>query len=251
MIASLCGVKTGLWEPNAFPGMANRILQKFVKRVFVVFPESAKYFSREDVTAVGLPVRAQMQARPHEPLAGRHFRVLIFGGSQGARAINNVVRDALMTDRSWYGDIDFVHQIGNADFAGIESAYQKLGTIAANVSYFRYLDDMEARYAWADLVICRGGISTLSELAACQRASVIVPLPSAADNHQQKNAETLVNANAAKMILQKDFNPDSFRKIILEFKSHPEKIVEMEKNVRQFYRPNAAEEISKMIVGEL
>lgn len=247
LIASIFGVPAGIWEPNAFPGLANRILKLFVKHVFVVFRESREHFGKIDVKAVGLPVRAQMKSINHE-IGPRKFRVLIFGGSQGARAINKVVVEALTKDKNWYDDIEFVHQIGNVDYDWAKESYTDC---SQNINYFRYLDDMEKRYSWADLVICRGGISTLAELAACRRAGVIIPLPTAADNHQQKNAEVLVNAGAAKMILQKDFNAETFKRIILDFKSHPEKIAEIEKNVPRFYSPDAAAEIGQFILKEI
>jgi UDP-N-acetylglucosamine--N-acetylmuramyl-(pentapeptide) pyrophosphoryl-undecaprenol N-acetylglucosamine transferase len=247
MMASLLGVPSGLWEPNAYPGLANRILKFFVKHIFVVFSESAKHFGGRTVIAVGLPVRSKIKFVPRENLAGRNFRVLIFGGSQGARAINQVVGGAITGDKSWSRDIEFVHQVGKFDLDWANSIYQGV----SNVKYFQFLDDMDARYAWCDLVICRGGIGTLSELAAAGRFGIVVPLPTAADNHQQKNAETLVNANAARMILQKDFNADSFKKIILEYKAHPEKLSEMEANVKRFYKPGAAEDIAKLVLKDV
>ncbi len=248
MIASLFGVPSALWEPNAYPGLANRILKFFVRYIFVVFPESGKYFGGRQVIAVGLPVRSKIKYVPRAELSGRKFRVLVFGGSQGARAINKVVGEALTSDKSWYSDIEFVHQVGKSDIEWAKSVYSG---VDENIKYFQFLDDMEARYAWCDLVVCRGGISTISELAAAQRAGVIIPLPSAADNHQQKNAETLVNANSAQMVLQKDFNADSFKKIILDYKNHPEKLVSMETNVKRFYKPGAAEEIARLVLKDI
>lgn len=247
MMASLFGVPSGLWEPNAYPGLANRILKFFVKHIFVVFPESSKFFGSRSVTPVGLPVRSKIKFIPRSSGVGRPFRVLIFGGSQGSRAINRIVGEAITKEKSWHQDIEFVHQVGKSDIDWAQTTYQGF----SNVKYFQFLDDMEQRYAWCDLVFCRGGISTISELAAAQRVGVIVPLPTAADNHQQKNAETLVEANAAQMILQKDFNADSFKKIILEYKSHPERLSEMESNVKRFYRPGAAEEIAKLILKDV
>jgi len=143
LVASLFGVVTAVWEPNAFPGLANRILDRYVKKVFVVFSETAKYFKCKEIVAVGLPVRAQMSAKAHDPIESRAFRVLIFGGSQGARAINKVVCEALTKDKNWYADIEFVHQVGNLDFEWIEKKY---AGISSNVKYFRFLDDMEIRY---------------------------------------------------------------------------------------------------------
>ena len=248
LIASLFGVATALWEPNAFPGLANRILDRFVKKVFVVFSDSAKYFKSKEIVAVGLPVRAQILAKPHDTTAFRPFRVLIFGGSQGARAINKVVSEALTKNKSWYDDIEFVHQVGSSDFEWIEKKYAGL---SANVKYFQYLDDMENRYAWADLVFCRGGISTISELAAAQRAAVIIPLPTAADNHQQKNAEPLTRALAACMILQANFTPQEFKQTVLDLKANSELRETMEKNIKSFYKPNAAAEISELILKEI
>ncbi|HEX4923399.1 MAG TPA: undecaprenyldiphospho-muramoylpentapeptide beta-N-acetylglucosaminyltransferase [Bdellovibrionales bacterium] len=243
MAASLTGFKTAVWEPNAAPGLTNRILGRFVRRAYVVFEHAAKAFGGKNVTLVGMPVRKGIV--PHSRPGHQTLRVLVFGGSQGARGINTVVSDAVVRGGAWLNGVEVVHQTGRHDFEAIKEKYKNA---PPNVSVHAYLDDMDKRYQWADVVICRAGASTVAELAAAQKCAVLIPFPFAADQHQQKNAESLVAKNAAQMVLQQDFTVERFIAILEAFKAEPSKIAVYERNIAQFHKPEAAEFIAQQLL---
>ncbi len=254
LMAALTRRPSAIWEPNAHPGLANRILSRFVDRCLVVFEQSTTALRGKSIEKVGIPVRQKIAAlaekspphQVHQPL-----RVLVFGGSQGARGINQVVVEtALQQAKAWTGRVEIVHQVGPTDFSTVQSRYQST-SYPPPVQAFEYLHDMEERYRWADLVVCRAGTGTLSELAATARASLLIPLPSAADNHQQKNAEAFADQGASLMILQKDFNCQSFSHFVEDFIAHPEKLILMSQAARSFYQAQAAEHIAEALIGGL
>ncbi|MBL7668855.1 MAG: undecaprenyldiphospho-muramoylpentapeptide beta-N-acetylglucosaminyltransferase [Bdellovibrionaceae bacterium] len=270
LMASLLGFKTAIWEPNAHPGLTNRWLSRFVRKSFVVFPEAGKYLKSREVIPSGIPVRDVIEKLGRLPNLGqqmnsqqmsdqhisdqqigdldskkRKFRILVFGGSQGARGLNKIVSDLFAQSRESLKEVELVHQTGVVDF---ESLREKYKTHQGQVQVLEYLHDMENHYAWCDLVISRAGAATVAELAACNKAAILVPLPTAADNHQQVNAETLVRAEAARMILQKELTPDLLEKYILELKSDPELRRKMSENIRKFYKPQAAEAVAQVIL---
>ncbi|MCB0341399.1 MAG: undecaprenyldiphospho-muramoylpentapeptide beta-N-acetylglucosaminyltransferase [Bdellovibrionales bacterium] len=254
LLASFFRIKTFIWEPNATPGLANRWLSRFVDEAFVVFPEAKPRMKAKKYQQVGMPVRGTFDNFVAEPAAtGNQFRILVFGGSQGARGINEALSEAIAKDSSWLQGIEIVHQTGPVDFPRVSAVYEKLHELglADKVHVFEYLHDMDKRLAWADLVICRSGTGTLSELAATGRPSVLVPFPYAADNHQQKNAEVLVNAGAAKMLLQKDLSADSLKQAILDLKADEPGRLAMAKKVKSFYQPGAARKIVEHIFDEI
>jgi UDP-N-acetylglucosamine--N-acetylmuramyl-(pentapeptide) pyrophosphoryl-undecaprenol N-acetylglucosamine transferase len=244
-VSSLFGYRSLIWEPNAFPGMANRLLSRMVSECLLVFEEASRFLRAKHVTKSGIPVRAAMVPREHHDFAARPLRVLVFGGSQGARAINNVVCESVVGGGDWLSGVELVHQTGSLDFARIREAYK---SAPPNVQVLEYLHDMEARYAWADIVVCRAGAATVAEICACEKAAIFVPLPTAADNHQQKNAEVLARANAAVMILQKDFNHASFEATVKRFRDDRSQVRAFESNVRQFQFPQAAEKIVERLL---
>lgn len=239
MMASLLGVKSVIWEPNAYPGWTNRMLVPFVQTAYVVFENAARIFGSKKVTFVGMPVRSEIQPRPRNEHP--NLRVLVFGGSQGARGINMVVAQAVAQGGPWMNGVELVHQTGKFDFENVKKSYEKA---PPGFSVHLYLDDMDQRYAWADIVICRSGASTVAELAAAHKCAVLVPFPHAADNHQQKNAESLVEKKAAQMIVQNDFTLERFLALIEEFKKNRPLIRDYENRISQFHKPGAAEFIA-------
>jgi UDP-N-acetylglucosamine--N-acetylmuramyl-(pentapeptide) pyrophosphoryl-undecaprenol N-acetylglucosamine transferase len=245
LTAALLGRKTALFESNAIPGITNRILSKFVNVSFTLFEESKNYLKTKVVELFGFPVRNNMSLSPKR--APGKLRVLIFGGSQGARGINSAVSKAIINFPVDLKDIEFVHQTGKLDFKECKDLY--IGQL--NVKCLEYLDPIKSYYDWADVVFCRAGASTLSELSACGKAAVLVPFPFAADDHQKKNAESLAKRQAAKMIVQTDFTPEEFVKNIIEFKKDENKVFELEKNIQKIYIPNAAQNIAKFILGSI
>lgn len=245
LTASLLGCKTALWEANAHPGMANRWLSKFVKKCFVVFEESKNFFSQNTSMALGMPVRAEMEAPPKtEARKDTAFHLLHYGGSQGSRAIGRTLCESVLKGGPWLENLQIVHQTGSLDHKDFLQRYQGL---ESKVEIHEFIYNMPDYYQWADLVLCRGGASTLNELAAFGLPAIIVPLP-AADAHQEKNAEMLVKANAARMILQKDLTPERLIAEIELLRKDSALRETLRQNIKKFHRPQAAEAIAKAIL---
>ena len=244
-VASLFGYRSVIWEPNAFPGLANRLLSRRVDECLLVFEEAGRHLHAKRMTQAGLPVRATMTPAKREEGA-RPLRILVFGGSQGARFINNLVSESVMENGQWMEGIELVHQTGPLDFPKMKEAY---AGAPARFQVHEYLHDMDKRYAWADLVVCRSGASTVAEICACQKAAIFIPLPTAADDHQRKNAEVLANGQAAIVLNQKDLTPESFRQQLKSFRDDRALIKKFEDNVRRFQFPNAAEKIVERLLS--
>jgi UDP-N-acetylglucosamine--N-acetylmuramyl-(pentapeptide) pyrophosphoryl-undecaprenol N-acetylglucosamine transferase len=182
----------------------------------------------------GNPIRSSLKRLP--PSQTQPFTLFIFGGSQGAVGINNMVLDALpyLKDHG----IQFIHQTGVKDFERVEQGYHRAG-MHARVE--KFIDDMGTCYANASLVICRAGASSLSELASVGRAAIFIPLPTAADNHQEKNARIYENGGAAQVIPQASMTGEQFAREILKFKADPGLIRAFEEKVTAFYRSDSAQ----------
>lgn len=230
-----------IWEPNAVPGLANRWLAPFVKECLVVFPEAARHLKSRRILEVGMPIRQIIETQStSSPVTldrdSKPLRVLIFGGSQGARGLNDVVSQMLTSGAPALSGFEFVHQTGSADFARVQNIYQTAG-IKVDVVDFIY--DMENRYRWADLVIARSGMGTLAELAAAGKPAILVPLATASDNHQQKNAEVLVKKGAALLILQRDLTATGLLEELQDLSNHRTRLAELSKSIRQFHKPRA------------
>lgn len=242
--AALLGFRSLIWEPNAYPGLTNRILSRWVDGCLVVFEKAGSYLHSKHLIKSGLPVRSSMLPSGREK-THRTLRLLIFGGSQGARAVNSVTSEALKIG-GWLDGVEVVHQSGSADFERMQTVYSGAPPV---FQVFEYFHDMDQRYAWADLVICRSGASTVAEICACQKAALFIPLPTAADDHQRKNAEVLKGADAALICLQNELTPAKLRELIIQFRDDRSKIDKIEAQVRQFHFPNAAEKIADKVLG--
>lgn len=245
LMSALGGYRSAIWEPNAMPGMANRILSRFVRDAWVVFEEAKKLLHSRNMHNAGMPVRKEIEDM-REVLTGEpgKFRILVFGGSQGARGLNTTVAEMLKAGGEWLKQLEVVHQTGAADFARIRDLYgDRLSTLPVDLR--EYLHDMENQYAQADLVICRSGTGTLSELAACGKPSILIPFPFAADDHQKKNAESLVAQGAALMIEQKNLTPQILMDAIQALQRDPKTLHQMSQNIRNFHRPRAAEMLAQ------
>ena len=196
-------------EQNAVPGLTNRVLARVASRVLEAFPGSfSPSVQGGRVECVGNPVRATIAALPaprtrYQDRAGR-VRLLVVGGSQGAQALNAVVPQALARLASAH-PFEVRHQAGAKHADSARAAYATAG-VAAEVTPF--IDDIAAAYGWADLVVCRSGAMTVSELAAVGLAAVLVPFPAAVDDHQTANARWLVDAGAALLLPQAELSPE-------------------------------------------
>ncbi|MGH9844678.1 MAG: undecaprenyldiphospho-muramoylpentapeptide beta-N-acetylglucosaminyltransferase, partial [Blastocatellia bacterium] len=202
LVAALAGVPAMVAEQNALPGFTNRVLARFVNAAALSFEEARQYFG-EKAEITGNPVRAEFFAvELKEP--GDVIHVLITGGSQGARAINDAVIGAipLLTEEKMRAEgvqLSFTHQTGEADYDRVRAVYLENG-IKADVKPF--VEKIVDEFARADLVVCRAGATTVAELAAAGKPAIMIPFPFAADDHQRKNAEAVENAGAGQMILQ-------------------------------------------------
>ncbi len=237
-ILGLLKVQIGILEQNAIPGFTNRILGQFVDFVFAAFPGTESKFPKSRVILTGNPIRSSMKWMP--PAARDPFTIFIFGGSQGAIGMNTLVLDALPELNKNRENLKFIHQTGAKDFDRVREAYEKWG-IQARVE--KYIEDMTSAYSQASLVICRTGSSTLAELSAVGRAAILIPLPTAADNHQEKNARIFADAGASCLLLQQASQGENLARLIQNLMAHPSRITEMEKRVTDFSRPHAAEDI--------
>jgi len=250
LVAALMGKRTFIWEPNAFPGLTNRWLAPFVNTCLVVFDEAAKFLRSKNVIRVHMPVRKEIEQLSQFPSTPsvQEFRLLVFGGSQGAAALNNALLGALKKGGEWLKKIRIVHQTGAGDYARVKAEYEKLNAAGASVEVKEYLHDMPERLKWAHLVLARSGTGTISELAASGRGSILVPLPTAADDHQTKNAEALVRIGGAVLLPQKELTPERLIREISTFEDNPQKLADLAAHIREFHKPDAAREIARLIL---
>ena len=200
LTAALLKLPTLVMESNALPGWTNRALARFVDRAAVSFAASLPFFRGKGVVT-GNPVRREFFEIPLKQRDPSRFSMLVFGGSQGARAINEAMVAALAHLEEFRDVLHVTHQTGQADYEMIRDGYLKAGW-GDRAEARRYIDDMVGCFAEADLVICRAGATTTAELIAAGKAAIMIPFPLAADDHQRKNAEALEAAGAARLILQ-------------------------------------------------
>ena len=245
LTAALLKLPTMVMESNALPGLTNRVLARFVDKAAVTF-EAALPFFRGKGVVIGNPVRREFfDVRPRVH-TGAETSLLIFGGSQGARAINDAMIGALPLLEAARGKLKVVHQTGEADFEKVKDAYVAAGW-NSNAEVRRYIDDMVGEFARADIVICRAGATTTAELIAAGKAAIMIPFPFAADDHQRKNAEAMEAAGAAKMILQQELTPERLAQQIMSLANDTKKLTVMENSARQLARGDAAAAAVDMI----
>lgn len=238
LMAALTNRPTLIMESNALPGWTNRVLARFVDRAAVSFEEALPFF-RGKAVVTGNPVRHEFfEIRPKSRDATR-FSLLVFGGSQGARAINEAMMSALPQLKASPVPLQIKHQTGTADFERVQAAYENAG-LENDAEVRSYIDNMVTDFANADLVICRAGATTTAELIAAGKAAVMIPFPLAADDHQRKNAEALQAAGAARMILQQDLSGERIAREIIELAQEPAEVSAMEEAARRLARGDAA-----------
>ena len=236
LMASLMKIPTLVMDSNALPGFTNRRLARFVDKAALTFEEARPFFGKDSVVT-GNPVRDEFFGI--EPKRrGEETHLLIFGGSQGARAINNAMADALPHLEQYAANLKIVHQTGEADLERISGRYASTAFSDADVR--PYITDMFVEFSKADIVICRAGATTCAELAAAGKASIMIPLPTAADDHQRKNGEAFQNAGAAKVLLQKDLTGETLAAEIKGLMGSPETITAMEAAAKKLARKDAA-----------
>jgi UDP-N-acetylglucosamine--N-acetylmuramyl-(pentapeptide) pyrophosphoryl-undecaprenol N-acetylglucosamine transferase len=243
LAAVLLRIPTLVFEPNFVPGFANRLVAPLVSGAAVHFAETGRYFRRCEVT--GVPVReAFFQIANQDPVNVKPT-LLVFGGSQGAHAINQVVMDSAAELRRRVPGIHIVHQTGERDYNDAQAAYANLGDC---VEVYRFIDNMPGLFARADLLVCRSGASTVAEVTAAGKPAVFVPFPRAADDHQKRNAEALERAGAAIMLEESKLNRESLVEAVSALFSEPSRLEEMGNAAHKLSHPNAARDIAAMAV---
>lgn len=239
--AWLLRVPLFIHEQNAVPGMTNRLLARLAVRVMEAFPGS--FDAAVGALHTGNPVRAEIAAVPDPetrlPSRRGPLRVLVLGGSQGARAINEVFPEAVaaLPDRRV---VEVRHQTGSRHLESTRARYAANG---AGADVVAYIDDMAAAYGWADLVVCRAGAMTVCEVAAAGLAAIFVPFPYAVDDHQTRNARYLSDAGAAVLVPESDLNAVVLRDLLVEFAAARERLLAMAVAARRLAVPDAAERV--------
>jgi UDP-N-acetylglucosamine--N-acetylmuramyl-(pentapeptide) pyrophosphoryl-undecaprenol N-acetylglucosamine transferase len=242
MAAVLLRIPTMIQEQNYHPGLTNRLLAPWVRRIAVPFEETRHHFAgRGEVT--GNPIRATFGGLRRKA-RGETFQVLIFGGSQGARALNTAVVEALGHMTGQRLGLRITHGTGAADHGRVAAAYAAKGF---DVQVLPYIADIREAYERADLVVARAGAGTVSEIAAGGKASILVPLPSAAHDHQRYNARKLQDAGAAVVIEEKDLTGERLARAILDLRNDPTRLMAMERAALALARPDAAARIVDMV----
>jgi UDP-N-acetylglucosamine--N-acetylmuramyl-(pentapeptide) pyrophosphoryl-undecaprenol N-acetylglucosamine transferase len=238
LVAALMGVPTLVAEQNALPGFTNRVLARFVRAAAVSFEEAKAFFgTKAEIT--GNPVRAEFFGVPgKEP--GAVTNILITGGSQGARPVNEAMTAALPLLAAERDRLSIVHQTGERDYERTSEAYRQAG-MKAEVKPF--IEKMVDEFARADLVISRAGATTVAELAAAGRPSLMIPFPLAADDHQRKNAEAVERAGAGRMILQAELTGERLARELLELVRDSQRLKEMGEASRRLAHPDAAAKV--------
>jgi len=236
LAAIMRGIPTLAVEVNVLPGLTNRILARFVTGAAVSYRETAAYFGAKAVLT-GTPVRAGFEQIPPRPAQAPRQQVLVFGGSQGAQAINRAMAEAAPWLATHPG-LRIVHQTGERDVEMVRTAYAAAG-VQAEVQPF--IHAMAEAMAAADVLVCRAGAATIAEVAAAGRAAIFIPFPQAADDHQRRNAEAFVRAGAGEMIVQAELTGEKLARTILELLADPARLARMEAASRALARPHAAE----------
>jgi UDP-N-acetylglucosamine--N-acetylmuramyl-(pentapeptide) pyrophosphoryl-undecaprenol N-acetylglucosamine transferase len=251
LAARTCGRPLFLVEPNAIPGRVNRLTARFARTVFVGFEATRRRLPpKTESVCVGVPLRRALYrafaGAAKSGLPATPLRIFIFGGSQGARQLNESVPEALarLADNS----VEVFHQTGAADRDAVESRYAELG-IAAEVVAFEH--DMPTRYRWADLAICRAGALTVAELALAGIPALLVPYPFAADDHQAANAHSLDAAGAARCLAANPLDLTELAQAIAEFVTSPGRLVLMREAAARQARPNATQQIIEHCIARL
>jgi len=232
-------IPTLAFEPNVVPGFANRVVARFVSAAAVHFEETARYFRHGEVT--GVPVReAFFEIAPKR---GGTPTLLVFGGSQGAHAINDAMIRCLPVLQREAPGIRIIHQTGERDYNDALAAYQSLGESA---EVFKFIEDMPAVFARADLVVCRSGASTVAEIAAAGKPAIFVPFPRAADDHQRVNAEALARHGAAVVVEESKLEGVWLAETIATLLQDSSRLKRMSQAARELAHPQAARDIAAM-----
>lgn len=237
LCAHWMGLPTLAIEPNAVPGFANRRLASRVGAAAVAFEETCRFFG-DKCRVTGIPIRKEFFEIRSAPAAQGPLRILLFGGSQGSRPLNRLMREAL----PFLAPARFRirHQAGAADLETVRTAYQAAGFEA---EVHEFIDDMPRFFNWANLIVCRSGASSVAELAAAGKASILIPFPQAADDHQTRNAEAMASRGAAVLLPQNETDGKKLAESISKLEMDRPRLREMAASSRRLARPDSTERI--------
>ena len=238
------GIPTLAFEPNAAPGLANRLVGRWVSAAAVNFAPAARFFRNAQVT--GIPVREEFFSLAPRP-AHAVPRLLVFGGSQGARVLNRMVPEIIAPLLAAVPGLTILHQAGARMAEETEAAFVRSGADPARWQVSAFLDDMPARFGQSDLVLCRSGASTVAELCAAGKPSLLVPFPLAADDHQRRNAEVLEAAGAAVMMLEAELRPEGLLAALEQLLANRVGLAEMGEHARRLAHRDARTRIAEMV----
>ena len=239
--AVLHRIPTIAFEPNVVPGFANRLIASLVSNAAVQFEQTGHFFPRFEVT--GVPVRPAFFAIPTRAGAIASPALLVFGGSQGAHAINQAMIEALPFLRQKLPSLRIIHQTGERDYEGVNLAYQR-ANVSGEVSAF--IHDMPGIFAQADLLVCRSGASTVGEVAAAGKPAIFVPFPRAADDHQKVNAQAMEQAGAAVLLEEGNLTGEDLADSVSSLLADPQRLHTMSIAARRLAHPDAARDIARM-----
>lgn len=249
----LAGARTAIHESNSVAGRANRLLAPWVNHVFIGFASAAHQLGNRSVQFTGTPVRSQFEPLDPTPcrmalgLEPESPVLLITGGSQGASAINKAVLEAVPTLLKNIPDLQFLHITGTANFEPISAAYKQLTN---RVKIFPFLREMEMALGAASVAVSRAGASSLAEIAAMQLPSILIPYPTAADDHQYHNARALAQPGAARMMVQSQLRADQLAAAVTELITDGFVAQQMKDELRKWHYPGAADQIIKTLLKE-
>jgi UDP-N-acetylglucosamine--N-acetylmuramyl-(pentapeptide) pyrophosphoryl-undecaprenol N-acetylglucosamine transferase len=241
LAAILKHIPTLAFEPNLVPGFANRVVARFVSAAAVHFEQTAEHFRNAVVT--GVPVRPAFFSIPKKVYSRESPTLLVFGGSQGARAINQAMIRALPELAKRLPSLHVIHQTGERDYNEVQAAYSG---IAISAEVHKFIDNMPAFFGRADLVLCRSGASTVAEIAAAGKPAIFVPFPRAADDHQRRNAEAMEDARAAVVLEETKLDDVWLVDTICRLFDFPAHLAQMSDAARAMAHPDAAKEIAEL-----
>lgn len=245
LMAKLLGIPLVIHEQNRVPGTTNRLLARMANQVLEAFPGS--FNKKLNAEFTGNPLRKQFEGCAERKEAHQGINILVVGGSQGAQILNEVVPDALAAlgdDVANGNAVQIKHQTGTAMQKQVESRYKELG-VKAEVNAF--IEDMVSVYQWADLVICRSGAMTVSEVAAAGVPAIFIPLPNAIDDHQTANARYLADVGAGLILMQKDLNAAT---LVEQITKAIEQLDVMSKTAKKYARLDATEIVAGICMAE-
>ena len=246
LAALVRGVPVIVMEPNAIPGATNKWISRWVRRALINFEETRRYFPEGRTELTGLPVREEFFNVPAKT-SSAEFTVLITGGSQGSRTLNNAARDAWPLFLASGLNVRFIHQTGAPQHVELARDFAASGLKGEIVPF---IGDMPAAFAQADLIVCRSGAGAVSELAAAGKPSILIPFPFAADDHQTRNAQVLERAGAALRATDKEWTGPKFFEAVRDLAAAPERLRAMSEASRGLAHPNSARRAAEILLAE-